>query len=93
MIQDPRCLNCEAQKKTTYPTTIGESSGYICEECYLGVKKDRCIISNAPGVADAYYCEECVQMGKDRDGCPCVINIGNLQKAVNELKRKENPTG
>ena len=34
MIQDPRCLNCEAKKKTTYPTTIGESSGFICEECY-----------------------------------------------------------
>ena len=65
---------------------------FICDTCYLGAKKDKCIISNAPAVADAYYCEECVQLGKDRDGCPCVINIGNNQKAINQLKRKENPT-
>ena len=65
---------------------------YICDQCFNGPKKDRCIISNAPAIADAYYCEECVQLGKDRDGCPCVINIGNLQKANNNLKRKANQT-
>jgi PHD finger-like domain-containing protein 5A len=29
-----------------------------------------------PAVAEAYYCEECVQLGKDRDGCPCILNVG-----------------
>jgi PHD finger-like domain-containing protein 5A len=38
--------------------------------------KGRCIICNAKGVADAYYCKECVMLEKDRDGCPRVVNIG-----------------
>jgi len=31
------------------------------------------------GVTDAYYCRECVQMGKDRDGCCKIVNLGSTK--------------
>ena len=31
------------------------------------------------GVTDAYYCQECVQTEKDRDGCPKVVNLGSTK--------------
>ena len=30
----PLCLCCEKKKDAALPTTLGERSGYICEECY-----------------------------------------------------------
>lgn len=31
------------------------------------------------GVTDAYYCKECVKTGKDRDGCPKIVNLGSTK--------------
>ena len=31
------------------------------------------------GVSDAYYCKECVQLEKDRDGCPKIVNLGTAK--------------
>lgn len=28
---------------------------------------------------DAYYCKECVQQEKDRDGCPKIVNLGSAK--------------
>ena len=30
-------------------------------------------------MTDAYYCRECVKLGKDRDGCPKVVNLGSTK--------------
>tara|TARA_B110000977_G_scaffold74126_1_gene100258 strand:+ start:2591 stop:2728 length:138 start_codon:yes stop_codon:yes gene_type:complete len=30
-------------------------------------------------VADAYYCKECTQSEKDRDGCPKITNMGSAK--------------
>jgi PHD finger-like domain-containing protein 5A len=34
------------------------------------------VVCGNPAVTDAYYCRECVQQEKDRDGCPKVVNLG-----------------
>ncbi|KAI5059024.1 hypothetical protein GOP47_0025343 [Adiantum capillus-veneris] len=36
----------------------------------------RCIICGGVGFSDAYYCKECTQQDKDRDGCPKIVNLG-----------------
>ena len=51
----------------------------ICEECNYGSFEGRCVITGEPGVADAYYCKECVKLEKDRDGCPKIINLGSAR--------------
>ena len=67
-----RCVICDSHVRLC---TLAR----ICDECNFGSLKGRCIICNALGVADAYYCRECVLLEKDRDGCPRVINIGNAR--------------
>ena len=34
------------------------------------------MICGGPGISDAYYCRECTQEEKDRDGCPKIVNLG-----------------
>jgi len=34
------------------------------------------VICGGPGISDAYYCRECTQEEKDRDGCPKIVNLG-----------------
>ena len=48
----------------------------ICDECSFGVLEGKCIVCGAQGESEAYYCMECCQLGKDRDGCPRVLNLG-----------------
>ena len=49
----------------------------ICDECNYGSYQGRCVICGGPGISDAYYCKECNQQEKDRDGCPKIINLGS----------------
>lgn len=37
----------------------------VCDECNYGSFANRCCVCGLPGVADAYYCKECVQQEKD----------------------------
>lgn len=41
-----------------------------------GSYEGRCVICGGPGISDAYYCRECTQEEKDRDGCPKIVNLG-----------------
>lgn len=34
------------------------------------------MICGGPGISDAFYCRECTQEEKDRDGCPKIVNLG-----------------
>mmetsp|Transcript_19944 Transcript_19944/g.39157 ORF Transcript_19944/g.39157 Transcript_19944/m.39157 type:complete len:112 (-) Transcript_19944:216-551(-) len=49
---------------------------HVCDEHNYGSMQGKCVICNAPGTSEAYYCKECVLQEKDRDGCPKVINLG-----------------
>ncbi|XP_051912578.1 uncharacterized protein LOC127594866 [Hippocampus zosterae] len=66
---DGRCVICDSYVR---PAQLVR----ICEECNFGSSQGRCIVCNAPGKGDAYYCKACVQLERDRDGCPRVINLG-----------------
>ncbi len=52
---------------------------HTCDECNYGSLEGRCTICGNQGVTDAYYCRECVQQGKDRDGCPKIVNLGSTK--------------
>ena len=51
----------------------------ICEECNYGSLQGRCVVCGGTGITDAYYCRECVQQEKDRDGCPKIVNLGSTK--------------
>lgn len=66
---DGKCVVCDSY---TRPQVLAR----VCDECNFGAAAGRCVVCGAPGVSDAYYCRECVQQEKDRDGCPKVVNLG-----------------
>ena len=37
------------------------------------------MICGGVGISDAYYCKECTQQEKDRDGCPKIVNLGSAK--------------
>jgi PHD finger-like domain-containing protein 5A len=64
---DGRCIICDSYVRQTTQVRI-------CDECNYGASK--CLIcGTGQGVAEAFYCKECTQCEKDRDGCPRIINI------------------
>ena len=60
----------------------------LCSECDFGSFAGRCTICGAPGTSDAYYCKECVQQEKDRDGCPKVLNLGTAKADAHYQAKK-----
>ena len=68
-ICEGRCPLCDSRALSTTPVRV-------CGECAFGPNKDRCILCGNPAKYTAYYCRECVLLGKDRDGCPRIINSG-----------------
>jgi len=69
---DGKCVICDS---FVNPSTIV----HVCEECNYGSFMGRCVVCGGVGVTDAYYCRECVQLGKDRDGCPKIVNLGSTK--------------
>ena len=67
---DGRCVICDSFVHAAVAVRI-------CDECHYGRLSGRCIQCGAVAVSDAYYCRQCVLTGKDRDGCPRVINLGS----------------
>ena len=67
-----KCVICDSHVR---PTVLVR----ICDECNYGSNQNRCLICNGKGASDAYYCKECVQLEKDRDGCPKIINLGSVR--------------
>ncbi|WFD29070.1 Pre-mRNA-splicing factor ini1 [Malassezia sp. CBS 17886] len=60
----------------------GIAIGRLCEKC-----DGKCPICDS---YDAYYCAECTQLEKDRDGCPKTANLGTsrLDSAFNRKKQR-----
>ena len=52
---------------------------HVCDECNYGSFEGRCVVCGGVGVTDAYYCKECFKLGKDRDGCPKIVNLGSTK--------------
>ncbi|CAM9965594.1 unnamed protein product [Ectocarpus fasciculatus] len=67
---DGKCVVCDSYVR---PCTLVR----ICDECNYGSFEGRCTICGGPGISDAYYCRECTQQEKDRDGCPKIVNLGS----------------
>jgi PHD finger-like domain-containing protein 5A len=61
---------------------------HTCDDCNYGRGGERCIICNAAGVSDAYYCRECTMLEKDRDGCPKIVNVGGSQTSTHFEQKK-----
>lgn len=66
---DGRCPICDSYVRQ-------QTIVRICDECNYGSNVGKCIICAGPGVSEAFYCKECTQCEKDRDGCPKIINLG-----------------
>ncbi|KAJ2221498.1 PHD finger-like domain-containing protein 5A [Coemansia sp. RSA 1722] len=78
---DGRCVVCDSLVRP-------EKSVHICDECNYGHFQGRCIICNGRGVSDAFYCNECVGLEKDRDGCPKIVNVGTARADLFYEKKK-----
>ncbi|CAK7330565.1 unnamed protein product [Dovyalis caffra] len=69
---DGKCVICDSLVR---PCTLVR----ICDECNYGSFQGRCVICGGIGISDAYYCKECTQLEKDRDGCPKIVNLGSAK--------------
>ena len=69
---DGLCVVCSSMVNPETPV-------HICDECNYGSLSGRCVICGNAGVTDAYYCRECVQLGKDREGCCKIVNLGSTK--------------
>ncbi|CAA0830565.1 PHD finger-like domain-containing protein 5A [Striga hermonthica] len=69
---DGKCVVCDSYVR---PCTLVR----VCDECNYGSFQGRCVICGGVGISDAYYCKECTQMEKDRDGCPKIVNLGSAK--------------
>jgi len=78
---DGRCVICDSMVR---PAVLVR----VCDDCNYGSYNGRCIICGAPGVSDAYYCFECVQQEKDRDGCPKIVNLGTARMDLYYERKK-----
>lgn len=62
----------------------------VCENCSFGKQAKNCIICNLNvGVNDAFYCWECCRLGKDKDGCPRILNLGSNRLDRHLEKKKK----
>jgi PHD finger-like domain-containing protein 5A len=68
-VGDGKCVICDS---FVNPAVLVR----VCDECNYGSFEGRCCVCGGVGVTDAYYCRECVQQEKDRDGCPKIVNLG-----------------
>ena len=72
------CEGCEG-KCPICGAPANEENGilaHLCGDCAFGKLKERCIVCSAPAKYKAYFCPDCVLLGRDRDGCPRIVNVG-----------------
>lgn len=74
-----RCIICDVQFDEITPTM---RRAYLCDDCgTVSAETATCLMCNAPIPTEyAYYCQYCVALEKDRDGCPRVLNQSRQQK-------------
>ncbi|CAA0811524.1 PHD finger-like domain-containing protein 5A [Striga hermonthica] len=79
---DGKCVICDSYVR---PCTLVR----VCDECNYGSFQGRCVICGGVGISDAYYCKECTQQEKDRDGCPKIVNLGSAKTDLFYERKKE----
>ncbi|CAG61535.1 uncharacterized protein GVI51_K07931 [Nakaseomyces glabratus] len=68
---DGRCPSCDSYVRPRSRVTV-------CDQCSFGKQATQCILCGSTnGKVPAYYCWECCKLGKNRKGCPRIINIGS----------------
>ncbi|CAL4993326.1 unnamed protein product [Urochloa decumbens] len=77
---DGRCVACDSMVRPCVAARVCDGCGYGAA-AGGGSGGERCVVcgvgeGGGGAVADAYYCKACVQMEKDRDGCPAIVNAG-----------------
>lgn len=80
---DGRCVICDSFVNP-------QTQVRICDECNYGSFEGRCVVCGGIGVADAFYCRECCQMERDRDGCPKIVNLGATKMDLFYERKKYN---
>ena len=81
---EDRCPICDSHVR---PTTQVR----ICDECNYGAAMGKCIVCGGPGTSDAYYCRECTQCERDRDGCPKIVNVGQQRLDMFYASKRATP--
>ncbi|TVU41785.1 hypothetical protein EJB05_15333, partial [Eragrostis curvula] len=81
---DGKCVVCDSYVR---PCTLVR----VCDECNYGSFQGRCVICGGVGISDAYYCKECTQQEKDRDGCPKIVNLGSAKTDLFYERKKKRP--
>lgn len=72
------CEKCDGKCPVCDSLVHPKSRVRICDSCAFGKFGTMCIICNSSvGVTPAYYCWECCKLGRDRDGCPRILNVGS----------------
>lgn len=68
-----RCVICDYQFEEILPTM---REVHLCDDCGLSAEgEERCVMCGSNRTSEvAYYCQYCVALEKDRDGCPRVLN-------------------
>uniref|UniRef100_A0A0K0E7V9 PHF5-like protein n=3 Tax=Strongyloides TaxID=6247 RepID=A0A0K0E7V9_STRER len=84
---DGRCVICDSHIIRNISSPVR-----VCEDCSYGICQNRCLICNAPGTTDAYYCTECTLLEKDRDGCPKILNVGTARTDIFYERKKYGPS-
>ncbi|ESL09777.1 hypothetical protein TRSC58_02498 [Trypanosoma rangeli SC58] len=76
---DGRCVICDLQFDEVLPSM---REVHVCDDCGFGREgEERCVMCNAGKTTEvAYYCQYCVALEKDRDGCPRVLNQSRHQR-------------
>ncbi|KWX12411.1 Chromosome segregation ATPase [Giardia duodenalis assemblage B] len=64
-----KCISCEASERDIAACRAAQ----ICRICFQRPRR-ACVLCGMPGNSLAYYCERCVLLEKDRDGCPVHIS-------------------
>lgn len=74
-----RCVICDYQFDDIMPTM---REVRLCDDCSVTADDaDHCVMCGSTRTTEvAYYCQYCVALEKDRDGCPRVLNQGRQQR-------------
>jgi len=72
------CLTLACRDRILHPPSL--CLPCVCSSpLFISDLQGRCVICGGLGISDAYYCKECTQLEKDRDGCPKIINLGSAK--------------
>ena len=82
------CDGCEGKCPICDSVATEGERVRICGECSFGSLKEKCIVCGSIAKNPVYYCQNCILLGKNRDGCPRIINSGFNRSDVYFEKKK-----